>query len=115
MQQYLIEEVTEEELNKIISTFQKGKSPGPHGFTLEFFLGFYDLIKDDILKVVRESQREGKVLGSMNATFITLIPKKQNGKTFEDFRPISCCNMAYKINAKVISQRLKPIMSQFIT
>ena len=57
MQQDLIEEMTEEELNKIISTFQKGKSLGPHGFTLEFFLGFYDLIKDDLLKVVRESHK----------------------------------------------------------
>ena len=51
----------------------------------------------------------------MNATFITLIPKKLKGETFEDFRPISCCNMMYKIIAKIIAQRLKPIMSQFIT
>ena len=31
MQQDLMEEVIEEDLNKIISTFQKGKSPGPNG------------------------------------------------------------------------------------
>ena len=31
MQQDLMEEVTEDELSKIISTFQKGKSPGPNG------------------------------------------------------------------------------------
>ena len=57
MQQDLMQDVTEEELNKILSTFQRGKSPSPDGFTLEFFLGFYDLIKDDLLKVVRESHK----------------------------------------------------------
>ena len=102
-------------MNKILHSLQKGKIPGLDGFTLDFFLGFYDLLKTDILKVVRESQRTGKVLGAMNATFITLIPKKQRGETFEDFRPISYCNMMYKIIYKIISQRLKPIMSQFIT
>ena len=114
MNQELLEEVSEEELNKIVHSFQKGKSSGPDGFTLDFLLGFYDLSKTDILKVVRESQRTGKVLGSMNATFITLRPKKHTGETFEDFRPVSFCNMIYKIIAKIIAQRQKPILSQFI-
>ena len=96
-----MEEVIEEELRNIVSTFQRGKSLGPDGFTLEFFLGFYDLIKDDLLMVVSESQRTGKFLGAMNATFITLIPKKRD--TFEDFRPISCYNIVYKIIAKIIA------------
>ena len=75
----LLKDVTEEELSKILSTFQRGKSPGPDGFTLEFFLGFYEVIKGDLLKVARESQRTCKVLGALNATFITLIPKKKRG------------------------------------
>jgi hypothetical protein len=48
-------------------------------------LKFYDLLKVDILKVVRESQRFGKVLGSLNSTFISLIPKKHDGVSFKDF------------------------------
>ena len=79
IKQDLLEEVTEEEFNKIIHSFQRGKRPGPDGFTLDFFLGFYDMLKSDILKVVRESQRTGKLLGEMNAIFLTLIPKKQRG------------------------------------
>ena len=88
MQQDLLKDVTEEELSTILSSFQRGKSPGLDAFTREFFLGFYELIKGDLLKVIKESQRSGKVLGALNATFITLIPKKNKGETFEDFRPI---------------------------
>ena len=77
MNEELIKEVTEEEIRHILHSFQKGKIPGLDGFTVEFYIGFYDLIKKDILEVVRESQESGKVLGSLNSNFLSLIPKKQ--------------------------------------
>ena len=115
MNSSLKEEVSEEELEKIVYSLQKGKSPGPDGFTIEFFQGFFDLVKGDLLKVVQESQRAGKVLGALNSTFLALIPKKQNSSSFEDFRPISCCNVIYKIIANILARCLKPILSEFIT
>jgi hypothetical protein len=46
---------------------------------VEFFVGFYNVIKDDLLKVVRESKYSSKFLGALNSTFLSLIPKKQKG------------------------------------
>ena len=65
--------------------------------------------------MVQESRKSGKVLGSMNNTFIALIPKKHKCEAFEDYIPISCCNMIYKVIAKIIAQRIKPILSKVIT
>ena len=45
---------------------------------------------------------------------MSLIPKNQKPQTFDEFIPISCCNMIYIIIAKVISLRLKPILSDII-
>ena len=45
MNNSLNEEVSEEELNSIVHSFQKGKICGHDGFTVEFFVGFYDLRK----------------------------------------------------------------------
>ena len=111
MKKSLKEEVLEEGLEKIVYSFQKGKSPGPDGFTIEFFQGFFELVKGYFLKVVKESQRAGKVLGALNSTFLALIPKKRNSSSFEDFRPISCCNVVYKIIANILAQRLNPTLS----
>ena len=108
-------EVTEEELEKVAYSCQKGKSPSSDGLTIEFFQGFYDLVKEYLLKTVQESQRVGKVLGALNSTFLALIPKKQNPSSFEEMRPISCCNMVYRLIAKTIALRLKPILSKVIT
>ena len=80
MNEELTKEVTEEEIRYTLHSFQKGKSLGPDGFIVEFYIGFYDLIKKDILQVVRESYELGKVLGIINSTFFSVIPKNKNLK-----------------------------------
>jgi len=40
----LMEEVSEEELKEVLHSFQKDKSRGPNGWTIEFFLGLYDIM-----------------------------------------------------------------------
>ena len=114
MNEELTKEIYEEEIKHILHTFQKGKIHGPDGFTVEFYLGFYEKLNNDILEVVKESQRSCKVLGSLNSTFLTIIPKNQKVQSFDDFRPISCCNMIYKIRAKFIALTIKPILSEII-
>ena len=80
MNEELTKEVSEEEIRHTLHSFQKGKSLGPDGFIVEFYIGFYDLIKKDILEVVRESYELGKVLGIINSTFFSVIPKNKNLK-----------------------------------
>ena len=82
---------------------------------LIFLRVFFYLVKEDTMKAVQEYQRAGKGLGALNSTFLDLIPKKQNPSSFEEFRPISCCNVVYKIIAKTIAQRMKPILSEIIS
>jgi hypothetical protein len=44
----MFEEVSEEELKMVLHNFQKDKSLGPDGWTVEFFLGLYEVIGQDI-------------------------------------------------------------------
>ena len=87
----LMEEV-EEELKVARHSFQKDKSPGPDGWTIEFSIDLYDLLGADILKVVEDSRLSRRILACFNSTFISLNPKVDNPKTLHDFRPISLCN-----------------------
>jgi hypothetical protein len=49
-------------------------------------------------------------VGSLNSTFLTLIPKANKPISFDDFRPISLCNLCYKVISKIISNRIKPFL-----
>jgi hypothetical protein len=96
---------------KTLKGFKGSKSPGPDGWTVEFFLTFYDILGNDILEMVEESRRKGWVSGALNATFLALIPKSNNPDSFGGFRPIALCNLVYKIITKIIATRIKSSLS----
>jgi hypothetical protein len=52
---------------------------------------------------------------SLNATFISLIPKKLGQLEVREFRPISLIGSVYKILAKVLANRLQPIVGNLIS
>ncbi|XP_075654704.1 uncharacterized protein LOC142624852 [Castanea sativa] len=57
----------------------------------------------------------GSMLSSINLTHITLIPKKKNAESMSHFRPISLCNVIFKIVSKVLANRLKKILGTIIS
>ena len=69
----------------------------------------------DVSQAVLSYLNSRSILRSINHTFITLIPKVQNLKRVSDFRPISLCNVIYKIISKAIANRLKPLINSIIS
>jgi hypothetical protein len=63
-------------------------------------------MKNDITKVVHDFFVTGKMPKGVNETAITLIPKKDDPELLKDFRPISLCNVVYKVISKCMVNRL---------
>ena len=51
---------------------------------------------------------------SLNASFLSLIPKKNNALKIKDFRPISLMGSVYKLLSKVLANRLRRVLDKFI-
>jgi hypothetical protein len=52
---------------------------------------------------------------SLNATFVSLIPKKADAEEIKDFRPISLVGGVYKMISKVLANRLKSVLGKLIS
>ncbi len=90
------------------------KSPGPDGLPPVFYQKYWHLIGEDVTKAVLTCLNIGKILKAINHTYITLIPKVKNPEEVKEFRPISLCNVIYKLLSKVLTNRLKNILPKII-
>nr|GFC30508.1 RNA-directed DNA polymerase, eukaryota [Tanacetum cinerariifolium] len=91
------------------------KSPGPNGFTFEFFRKFWSIIGPDFYLAVKWFfDHDGFVVGC-NSSFVTLIPKVLEPKIVSDFRPISLIGSLYKVVTKILSSRLSMVISDLIS
>ena len=91
------------EVEEAVFQMEKEKSPSPNGFTIDFFYSYWDLVKQELWEVIKESRRTRRVLKAFNVTFLTLIPKEQGADSPGKFRPISLCNVVLKIITKVMA------------
>jgi hypothetical protein len=111
----LFNPVTLEEIKSVLEKFKKDRSPGPDGWTTEFFISFFDLVGEDLLEMVEDSRRNGKLCGGLNSTFLALIPKVNKPESFDDYRPISLCNLIYKVISKILANRINPFLSKCLS
>ncbi|GLT51152.1 hypothetical protein SLA2020_245820 [Shorea laevis] len=67
-----------------------------------------------MIQFVEEFQKNGKLVKGANASFVVLIPKKENPVKIEDYRPISLISCMYKVIAKLLANRLRRVMDGII-
>ena len=103
-----------EEVFQVIHNLQ-GDKACPDGFTMVFFQKCWQVVEDDIMAFFGEVFEFYKFEKSLNANFISLIPKKVNALNIRDFRPISLIGSVYKILAKVLANRLALVFYSIIS
>ncbi|GJZ48772.1 RNA-directed DNA polymerase, eukaryota, reverse transcriptase zinc-binding domain protein [Tanacetum coccineum] len=71
----MIRKVTREEIKDAMFSIDDNKALGPDGYTAKFFKKAWNIIGNDVCRAVEEFFLSGKLLGELNATLITLVPK----------------------------------------
>ena len=86
-----------DEILLVVRDMEGDKALSPNGFSMAFFHHCRRVVERDVLAVFEEFYQHCKFEKSLNATFIALIPKKNDASNIRDFRPISLVGSLYKI------------------
>ena len=110
----LEKEYTKEEVIQVLREMKGDKAPGLDGFTMAFFYKCWSVVEKDVMDFFDYFHRHSVFERSMNASFLTLIPKKCNVVNIKDFRPISLVGSVYKLLSKVLANRLRAVLDNLI-
>ena len=111
----LCKQFSEEEISDALFQIGPLKAPGPDGFPARFYQKNWGVLKEEIVHAVLQFFDTGQMPEGINDTSIVLIPKIDNPMELKDYRPISLCNVLYKIISKCLVNRLRPILGDIIS
>lgn len=105
-------------VKEIYSTLRKmspEKAPGLDEMMVLYFKNFWKVVGADVSCAVQDFFMNGVMLLELNCTNITLIPKIDNPSKVSQFRPISLCNVIYKLISKIMADHLRLVLPKLIS
>lgn len=106
---------TNTEIFKAIHQMGPLKAPGPNGFHAIFYQRNWPTVVRSVCQTTLAILNHDADPSELNETLIVLIPKVENPQRVNQLRPISLCNVSFKIVTKTIVNRLKEILPDLIS
>ena len=111
----LLAPYTNEEVKTALFQMFPTKAPGPDGFPARFYQQNWNVLREDVINGVLDFFERETLPEGINDTVIVLIPKGKDPQSLKDYRPISLCNVIYKVISKCLVNRLRPFLDDIIS
>jgi hypothetical protein len=112
--EHLVVDFSEKEVREAVFQMKHNKAPGPDGFPAEFYQVFWSLIKDDLMAMFRDFHASNLPIFSLNFGILMLLPKEQEARKIQQYRPICMLNVSFKIFTKVLANKLSTVACKII-
>ena len=107
-------EITVDECTDAIFKMKLNKAPGLDGLNVEFYRKFWEELKTFIVATFNYCYEKGKLSNTQKVGLISLIYKKNDPLSLDNYRPITLLNYDAKLLAYALAQRLKPLLPKII-
>ncbi|GMI86526.1 hypothetical protein HRI_002321900 [Hibiscus trionum] len=110
MNTFLLEKFTKEDVIEAVRSMGPLKAAGEDGLGAIFYQRFWHILGDEVADFCISAAEGNKDLATINKTHIVLIPKVTDPLHMSQFRPISLCNVLFKIISKLFASRLQKVI-----
>ncbi|KAI0498690.1 hypothetical protein KFK09_019586 [Dendrobium nobile] len=104
-----------EEVKGILFNMNVDSVAGPDGYTTKLFQSTWSIIASDVFQAVKNFFNGSPIPKFFTSTTVVLIPKNPVVNSWNDFRPISLCNVFYKLISKLLANRLSILLPKIIS
>jgi len=111
---HLSDPFIQDDVKKALFNIRPFKALGPNGFHAGFYQWFWNISGHSFLQVALSALNRQVLPLELNDTLLVIIPKAENLVCVIQLRPVSLCNVAYKVISKAIVDHLKPILPRLI-
>lgn len=112
--EYVAADFSPEDVKKAVQDMAPLKAPGPDGLHTLFYQREWSIVGESRVRLVNDFMHTGNLPEGINDTLVALIPKVPNPERVSEFRPISLCNVNYKIITKAMTTRIKEVMRSLV-
>lgn len=115
MNELLTKELSPSKVKAAVFAIHPGKATCPDGMTTFFYQKLWHIVGPQVVDMIQGFMSSSDMDPKINEVNICLISKTEIPRTMKEFRPISLCNVSYKIISKVLCHRLKRILPSLVS
>lgn len=90
------------------------KAAGPNKIPIDFYQACWNIVKGDIIQLFSDFHAKTVDISRLNYGIITLLPKKSDATSIQQYRPICLLNCLYKLITKTLTIRMEGIAEKLI-
>lgn len=102
------------EIEKALKQMHPLKAPSPVSMPPLFYQHFWPTVNSVVIQIVLDFLNHGVVLPRFHEMHIVLIPKNKSPERVTNYRPISLCNVIYKLASKVVANWMKMMLKDIV-
>lgn len=102
------------EIEKALKQMHPLKAPSPVSMPPLFYQHFWPTVNSVVIQIVLDFLNHGVVLPRFHEKHIVLIPKNKSPERVTNYRPISLCNVIYKLASKVVANWMKMMLKDIV-
>ena len=114
MNEVLVQNFLAVEVEKALKQMHPLKVLSSDGMPPLFYPHYWPAINFVVIQTIVDFLNHGVAPPKFHETHIVLIPKTKNSSRVTDYRPISLCNVAYKLASKVVANRMKVVLKDIV-